>query len=225
MSDQSPPPPPGPPDPSHGRPHPPEAQTPPSQPPHDQPQQVWQGGAWQPTGDAASTSRSGGARLGMIAAVVGPAIAVIAVISFAVGYFGQASRDDGGTITSAGSLSPQDMQVGDCYDDPENLEDGPVEINEVAAVPCDEPHDNEVFHTFDLTGDTLPSENELFAFVDQECVAAFETYTGQSYLDSDLDLFPLSPTDAGFDDGDRKVVCSLYALDLSKLEGSERAAG
>ena len=161
----------------------------------------------------------------MIAAVVVPAIAVIAVIGVVVAYFGQAGRDADGAITSAGSLTPPDLQVGDCFDDPDDLTDGPIEIAAVAAVPCSEPHDNEVFHTFDLTGDELPPDEILLEQLDLQCLDAFQHYVGPNWFDADLDLFPLSPTDEGFRNGDRRVVCSLYALDYRKLEGSMRNSG
>ena len=39
-------------------------------------------------------------------------------------------------------------------------------------------------------------------------------------LDSELDLFPITPTSESWAEGDRVVYCALYALDLSKLTGS-----
>ena len=52
------------------------------------------------------------------------------------------------------------------------------------------------------------------------CIAEFADFVGLGYPDSDLDVFPITPTAESWADGDRVVLCALFALDLSKLTGS-----
>ena len=56
------------------------------------------------------------------------------------------------------------------------------------------------------------------------CLDEFAAFVGIDYLDSELDLFPITPTVESWAEGDRVVYCALYALDLSKLAGSMRSS-
>jgi hypothetical protein len=56
------------------------------------------------------------------------------------------------------------------------------------------------------------------------CVAEFEAYVGLSYVESELNVFPITPTEGSWATGDREIVCALYNLDLSKLTGSMEGA-
>ena len=57
------------------------------------------------------------------------------------------TRDEEGNITEGGDVGVFALEVGDCFDQPP---DGNIE--EVAGVPCDEPHDTEVYAKFDMEG-------------------------------------------------------------------------
>ncbi|MFA9430056.1 septum formation family protein [Egicoccus sp. AB-alg2] len=167
---------------------------------------------------------STGTRLRSLARFVVPAIVLGGML---LSYLGQADRDADGTIVAAGKVTASDLRVGDCFDDraDEAQSEATVEIADVAAVPCGDPHDNEVFHAFELAGTTLPSDEEVFTLVDERCVPAFDEYVGQSFLTSELDLFPIWPTAEAFAAGDRMVLCSVYPMDGSKLTGSVRGSG
>jgi hypothetical protein len=185
---------------------------------HHQPTPGW---APPPVGPDLDRSSAGGIRK-----LIG-AVAVVGVIGFGVyGYFQQAERDEAGTIVGAGTVAADDLRVGDCFDDPSDLTDEIVEVEDVAAIPCDRPHDNEVFFAFDLTGDELPSDAAIEELVGQECLPAFDDFVGTPYEESELDLFAIWPTEASWLQGDRAVTCALYAMDGTKLdataEGSTR---
>ena len=114
-----------------------------------------------------------------------------------------------------------DLAVGDCFnDDPANAE----VVQTVTTVDCAEPHDNEIFFEFSMTDAAFPGREATVASSGERCVAEFERFVGLSYEQSDLDLFPITPTAESWADGDRVVYCALYALDLSKLTGSMRGA-
>jgi hypothetical protein len=115
-----------------------------------------------------------------------------------------------------------DLEVGTCFDDTDT---DATEVSNVPVVDCSEPHDNEVFAVFDYTAsDTFPGGTEMNSAAHDLCVAEFEGYVGLGYLESELNVFPITPTQGSWDDGDREIVCALYNLDLSKLTGSMEGA-
>jgi hypothetical protein len=152
------------------------------------------------------------------------AVFVLAGVLWAL--FGQAERDEAGSIVAAGDLDVVDLRVGDCFDhEPGTSEDAIVELSAVGAVPCETPHDNEVFHHFDLVAETLPSDDEVGYEVFGTCVEVFESFVGARYEDSDLGFSWLWPTEDGWREGDRAVTCYLYTMDLTKLEGTAAGTG
>lgn len=170
-----------------------------------------------PAPDRSTSSRLRGLiRFGVPVVAIGIAVA---------GYLGQANRDDAGAIVEAGALTVEDLRVGDCFDDEAGAGEEVLEISEVAAQPCTEPHDNEVFHSFQLTGDALPSEDEIFEQVGLQCGDAFDAFVGKLWEESEFDLFPIWPSEASWRTGDRTVTCVLFARDLSKLTGSAAGTG
>src|SRR3990172_11626 len=71
-----------------------------------------------------------------------------------------------------------------------------------------------------LSATTTTQAQATMAGGGERCVGEFEGFVGLSYEQSDLDLFPITPTAESWAQGDRVVYCALYALDLSKLTGS-----
>ena len=112
------------------------------------------------------------------------------------------------------------LEVGTCFDDTEESQ-----VSSVPEVDCAEPHDNEVFAVFDYTEtDTFPGSEALNAAATDLCIAQFQDYVGEAYIDSTLEVFPIIPTEASWDEGDREVICGLYNIDFSKLTGSMRGS-
>lgn len=138
-----------------------------------------------------------------------------------------ANRDDSGEIVGGGDLGVMTLQVGDCFNDSGGLEDV---VFDVAAVPCTEPHDNEVFAVqtlpSGLSSGEFPGNDALQAESYDYCSGAvFGDYVGTPYLDSALDVFTLTPTAESWEQGDRDFVCALYRVDLGKLTGTARGSG
>lgn len=138
-------------------------------------------------------------------------------------------RDEEGSISEEGDLSAFSMEVGDCFDDPDSLTMGTNStVFELPAVPCNQPHDNEVFALIDLEGDDddYPGQDAVLTEGQERCEAAFEDYVGVSFDESALSMDPyLFPTEQTWSAGDREIVCALYAADLSKLSGSKADSG
>ena len=114
-----------------------------------------------------------------------------------------------------------DLGVGDCFDDPESITD---EVTSVETVSCSEPHDNEVYYEYSMTDSAFPGTDATNSAAAARCISEFAGFVGRSYETSDLDIFPITPTAASWEEGDRVVYCVLYALDLSKLTGSMQGA-
>ena len=132
------------------------------------------------------------------------------------------ARDEAGDIQEEGELSVFSFQVGDCFDDP-STDAG--EVSDVAGVPCADPHDNEVFHLYDMPDGSFPSSSAIEASVEAECLPAFEGYVGISYQISELFLFPITPTAESWDRTDREVACALFADEeqlIGSMQGSNR---
>ena len=150
-----------------------------------------------------------------------PAAAVLALglggCSALSGIFGQsAARDaDSQEITAPGSADVFTLRVGDCFDD--NSE---TEISDVPGVPCANPHDNEVYYTFQMPEGDYPGKAAITAAAEEGCVPQFESFIGISYSDSKLDWFPLTPLEDGWNSlNDREIVCAAYDPD-GKVTGS-----
>jgi hypothetical protein len=137
-----------------------------------------------------------------------------------------ADRDGSGEIVSGGQLDVMSLQVGDCFNDPEELEQV---VFDVAAVPCSDPHDNEVFAVAPLGGafgDSYPGEEALDEYSYEICSGQlFDNYVGAAYADSSLEVFSFSPTEESWNDGDREFVCSLYRIDFGRITGTARGSG
>lgn len=131
------------------------------------------------------------------------------------------SRDSSGQIDQGGDASVFALQVGDCFNDEAGT--GEVVFN-VPVVPCDEPHDNEIYFEFSMTDAVFPGNDAAVESSALRCLDEFEPFVGKEYLESDLDLFPITPTAESWGEGDRVVYCVLYAVDLSKLTGTMRGS-
>lgn len=109
------------------------------------------------------------------------------------------------TGTPEGETDVFSVKVGDCIN-----ATGGDEISSIPVVPCDEPHDQEVFDRFDIDGDTFPGdqaiEDERVAYCEGD---AFTSFVGVSYEESMYATSGLTPTQSSWDQGDREVLCTI----------------
>jgi hypothetical protein len=88
-------------------------------------------------------------------------------------------------------------------------------------VPCTEPHDNEVYATFDVDYESFPGDDVMAEHAFDECLARFEGFVGTVYEESTLDITTLYPSSQSWSrQGDREVICAVYDMNLDKLTGS-----
>jgi len=134
------------------------------------------------------------------------------------------SRDEAGDINETEDVNPNTLQAGDCFNDPEA--GGTTQVTSLEAVPCDEPHNNEVFHVFDLDDGDFPGADEVKQLGIEGCEPELEGYVGAAAADAGLALVPVTPTEQSWNDkDDRTVLCALYNADGSKITGSLEGSG
>ncbi|UTW44725.1 septum formation family protein [bacterium SCSIO 12696] len=146
-------------------------------------------------------------------------IIVIAVIVgvFAYKHFNKADRDDAGNIVAEGSVDAFSVKVGDCFNEPKG-----AEVETVVGVPCNEPHDSEVFYQFDIESQEFPTQT-VEQIANDGCLEKFEAFVGKNYNDSLLELYYLYPTrESWVRMNDRAVTCAVYHSQNKKLTSSAR---
>lgn len=119
------------------------------------------------------------------------------------------------------------LDEGTCFDDVAAFGDGEAaEVEDVPVVACSEPHDNEVYATFDLEGEEFPGDAAVTDAADTGCLERFEDYVDRDYQTSRYVFSHLVPSERTWDvAGDREVVCFLYDMELEPLEGSAEGSG
>lgn len=123
------------------------------------------------------------------------------------------------TACGPGDEAVTDLRAGQCLEKPENT----TGIEAVEVVPCDDPHDLEVFAVVELTDGPYPGESGRSQAAQEACAGRFAAYVGVEPAASALATGFLVPTEQGWERGDREVVCLLHAPE-ERLTGSMRAS-
>ena len=138
---------------------------------------------------------------------------------------GDSVLDD--TTTTGGSttsINVFDLEAGDCFDVPES-----GNITDVDGIDCDEPHDNEVFATFDVAGGPnapFPGSAAISAQAQARCTGAlFTDYVGVPFQQSVFNATSINPTQQTWEElDDREVICVATSADGQPLTSSVRDA-
>jgi hypothetical protein len=147
-------------------------------------------------------------------AVIVGAIALI-LIAIVAGFFLFNDRLPGAAA---------ELAAGQCIDLPSD--EG--SFTDVQRQPCDQAHDAEVFIVLTHPappGEAYPVLSGFDDYVEENCVPAFEAYTGRSFPDSELTFGWFSPTLTGWGEGDRGFTCHVARVDRAKMTSSVRAGG
>ena len=126
-------------------------------------------------------------------------------------------RDDDPSPRAAGGsgeVTFDDVRLGDCTAEiPEGV------TLTVRVLPCNQPHEGEVYATFELSGDDYPGATEIERFAlggcQREAVAALPPDDETLY-----DLVYLAPSEQTWKRGDRTVSCVLSDPTGQPLVGS-----
>lgn len=192
-------------------PPPPTSWTPPSTPPGDGPT-----GSWNPAAGMQSPT-PGGIPLWRRLPVGWIVIAVLVAAGAVGGLIFNASRDASGEITKSGDLTASELRVGDCFDLKDPAAD---EIADVTALPCTSEHEYETFFVGSMPEGDYPDDAAFEAWLVANCDPAFEAYIGTPYIESELDIFWLQPTQDTWISGDRSIQCAVYHPRISRLTES-----
>ncbi len=112
---------------------------------------------------------------------------------------GTATRDDSGEVVEGNdSTDVFTLQVGDCLNDATAAET----VETIPTVPCDEPHDSEIYASIIMEGDTFPGTDAVIAEADAACLDA--------YADSIYYFSYYFPTEGSWEGGDREILCTIY---------------
>jgi len=142
---------------------------------------------------------------------------VVALGVFAYKAMTTADRDETGAIVGGGTVDAFELQVGDCFDDVDSFGD---EVSSLPGVPCSEPHDNETYAVFEVDLPEYPGDEAMGAMANEECLDRFAGFVGKDYESSELDIFPMYPSDQSWKQSDREVICAIYDMNYEKLVGS-----
>ena len=124
-----------------------------------------------------------------------------------------------------------DLAAGDCFDHPDlqGVIDGTItEAELVTQVECDQPHQLEVIAIQRLTasaGSPYPGTDAVANQARSICDRAFQSYVGVPLDQSTLSVIFEYPSADEWAGGERRVVCSAYAVDLSSSPGSVQGSG
>ena len=104
------------------------------------------------------------------------------------------------------------LDVGQCFNDDSAARD--VAVSEVALVDCAEPHDSEVYGSFDLADGEYPGLSAVSSVAEEGCRGIFADYVGVPYDQSVLLATNFVPSKSSWDDlDDREVICLLLPAD------------
>ncbi|MPZ87648.1 MAG: hypothetical protein GEU81_06140 [Nitriliruptorales bacterium] len=122
-----------------------------------------------------------------------------------------------------GTLTVDQLVVGDCFQDP--LQEGQIEgtVTTVESVPCSQPHYAEVYATLAHpaeAGQTFIGGQAIHEFANEGCREAFEPATGRAYGEPRIDFATIVPTGRSWSNGDRMVTCWALPSDGEPFTGT-----
>lgn len=126
---------------------------------------------------------------------------------------GDAERDEEtGQVLEEDNIDIFALKVGDCM--PDSGDGG--EISDADVIPCEQPHFEEVFHEFKMAEGEWPGDEAVNAEVEAQCIPAFEAFVGKLWDESILNMYPITPTQATWDQmNDRVVQCVIFDQDAA----------
>ncbi|MFG2296369.1 septum formation family protein [Streptomyces sp. NPDC048603] len=138
-------------------------------------------------------------------------------------------RDTTGQVTTPGSSDVEDIRKGDCFNTKDDLTkveegDGTQARFSVQTVPCDQPHEGEVYAVFNLDDGAYPGSDKVVKTSEEKCSGkALTDYVGDAKkLPETLEVFYYYPQASSWTLGDREVTCFLSNTG-STSTGSVRA--
>lgn len=166
--------------------------------------------------------KRGGRPIAIAGAILGGVFTVVWIIAIiAVSIVLNRTLDD---VAEADAAEPAGREIiaftlGQCFND--GSEKGTVG----ATVDCDQPHDNQVYHVFNVAdAAAFPGDDVIGDEAENRCDAAFDRFVGVDYYESQYYSSSILPSAETWAAGDREVACFLYTLD-GPTTGSAQDSG
>ncbi|GAA3860029.1 septum formation family protein [Streptomyces sedi] len=117
-----------------------------------------------------------------------------------------------------------DVYAGDCFD---SVYGFGTSADSLTAVPCEGPHEGEVFGSVQLTeyapDDAFPGVDELLEHAERECSRLVPEYVLDTWaMPLDVTTAYYRPEPEGWEWGDREILCFFGQVDGEPLTGSLR---
>jgi hypothetical protein len=148
------------------------------------------------------------------------------VAAIVAANLGKATRSaTTGVITHRGHINAFSLRVGDCFDNPV----GARAVNTVTAIPCDQPHNAQIYAKFKLIGSDFSYPGA--AVVEQRARSGCNARTGtvnKSMTTSAMTVRILLPEETSWVAGQRTVSCMIVnptATLTTSILNSAPAAG
>jgi len=135
------------------------------------------------------------------------------------------------TLVPRGILSRLDQVLpGQCFDPLPDRDQRPYAV---LAIPCEQPHRNEIFDRITYRGDSgrpasrgapYPGETAVRIMAEQACYSRFETWMGLPWTASDFDIETWYPSATSWTAGDRSITCTAMEFRGRPTKGSVRGA-
>ena len=171
---------------------------------------------------ASAIKKSGGRLTGLGMARAGWILGALGLAGFAIAVTAIAIDESNDTDVNVDELS-----VGSCYDLP--ISSGTATVNSLEEVSCDEPHDGELFHQYEMNPDgdrSYPGEDAAFQEAFDECAGdPWEDYVGISYEESEYVPYFIVPVSLNWKIDGGEASCFVVTQDESPLTESVRGSG
>src|SRR4051812_4475169 len=170
---------------------------------------------------------AGGQRRGRGMAIAGLVLGIVwlvlaALLFLWIPIFWTVGASESHAFVSAlpsNNVAIDDLQVGNCVIDPSD----DFDEDTLPVVPCEQPHEGEVYAVFSLTGTRYPGDAAVDRRANGVCDGRLDDYVGRSAATSvQWDYDDYTPSADTWRDGDRVVVCVLSRADADPLIGSVR---
>ncbi|MFD2797186.1 septum formation family protein [Promicromonospora vindobonensis] len=120
-----------------------------------------------------------------------------------------------------------DLAVGDCFDTAATS--GQTTLYRIPVVPCTTAHGGEIYaettapDSLAKNGET-PTQQELWDAADAYCYPEFTKFVGLRWAKSELQYWPIAPSEQSWAEGDRRILCVVESEEpvTGSLEGAER---
>lgn len=132
---------------------------------------------------------------------------------------GDAERDEEtGQVTESANVDVFALKVGDC-----KMSSATGLIEAVDIVPCDEPHDEEIYHQFEMEDGEF-SEDAINTATEGCIGDAYTEFVGVVWDESSLDVYPITPTKDTWEQMNDRVIQCVISDPAGPVEGSLEGA-